>query len=172
MIFCCLASWPHLLLILSTTSMPKMTSPIVAKPCLSKLLLLSPRLMNSCVVLVPGPAVAKETVPLTFDPTTGSSFNSFSLHSASIAGSPWRRRKHEGRVSNLICIHRDGHARIYALPQLAYTDTKLNNEARHDAEELAIGEKVRLNEILFVGVIENDISETSEQIWKHFDEHT
>mmetsp|Transcript_19198 Transcript_19198/g.26415 ORF Transcript_19198/g.26415 Transcript_19198/m.26415 type:complete len:212 (-) Transcript_19198:105-740(-) len=67
-------------------SMPLTTSPIGLKPIPSKNSL-SAVLIKICVVLVPGPAVAKVTVPRTFDVLTSSS-SKFFIHRDCTDGSP------------------------------------------------------------------------------------
>ena len=66
---------------LSTTLIPLVTAANGAKPVESRLTL-STRLTKSCVVRVPGPAVAKVTVPRTLCSVTGSSAIVASRHAA------------------------------------------------------------------------------------------
>ena len=62
------------------------TSPRGLNPCLSKNKFLSLKLMNSCVVRVFGPAVAKTTVPRLFVTRTGSSRRFWERHLAWTSG--------------------------------------------------------------------------------------
>ena len=71
---------------LSTTSIPSLTNANGEKPIPSRFAL-SARLMNSCVVRDPGPAVANESDPRLFVSRTGSSLIFAVNHAADTFGS-------------------------------------------------------------------------------------
>ncbi len=69
-------------------SIPLITLPKGENPWPSRKVL-SPKLMNNCVVRVFGPAVAKVMVPRALLPFTRSSGMFAARHFAETAGSPW-----------------------------------------------------------------------------------